>query len=146
MAKRYYLDSLAQNNKAQWVPSLVMSSEYIDQSAAGNISGLSVVTGDTSIDPNTGQPVDMDCLLCLNARNHAIFASLAGVDLLPDFPLDSKVGSMHAATKQAMKARLLARGVPASITDNADGFRDIIEHVAKVKLNNAGFSADNFDA
>jgi hypothetical protein len=66
--------------------------------------------------------------------------------MLPDYPLDAKVNAMHQPTKVAMRNRLSARGVATEVMDNADGFRDIIEYIARVKLNNAGFSADNFDA
>jgi hypothetical protein len=114
------------------VPSIKLEPEFANDENAS----LNVVMGDT----------DDYCLCVVNVKNHVALAAKRDVDLLPEFPLDSKVGAMHQATKLALRARLVARGLPGSVTDNADGFRDILNHVARTALANPGFDADNFSA
>lgn len=144
MSKRYYLDKFVQDSVGRWRPSIALSQAWADETAGNPDAAYSVVASPP--DPQTGEPIDKDCLLAVNAKGHSALGALENVELMPDFPLDSKVGSMHVATKQAMRTFLIARGVPGSVTDNADGFRDIVEYIARVKLGNEGFSADTFEA
>ena len=66
---------------------------------------------------------------------------VAGVDSMPDFPLDSKMNSMGQAAKNAMNAKLTARGITQPT--NPDAYRDVIKAIGLlVDLN---FSEDNFD-
>ncbi len=132
MPQRYYLCPVVLDDRGRRVPSIKLEPEFANDENAS----MTVVIHDTE-----------DIALCVvNIRNHAALAAKSGVDILPDFPLDSKVGSMHQATKLAMRARLVARGIDAAVTDNADGFRDIVNHIGRTRLGNAGFDADNFSA
>lgn len=133
--RRYYTADLVKDARGRWIPA-------IKDDVALQEGSLTVVTSD--FDAN-GQPLVPWCLCVVEARDHATLGKKAKVDLLPDFALDSKVGSMHGPTKLAMRAALVARGLPGSLTDNADGYRDIIEGIARSKLNNAGFDADAFN-
>lgn len=83
-------------------------------------------------------------LVVVAAKNHAPLLADSRIRALPDFPLDAKVQAMQAATKSAMRGLLSARGVPTSVLDNADGYRDAIRGIGRV-LDNA-FDENNFDA
>jgi hypothetical protein len=79
----------------------------------------------------TGQPLFNKCLVVVEANSHAAIQSLTGVNVFPDFPLDSKVTSMHTPTRQAMAAMLLSRGFSTDFLNGADGFRDVIREVGR---------------
>lgn len=137
-SKRFYLDKLEADplHGGRLRPSLLNSQAWAD---LGDGASAQIVTGENPVEGD-------DCMLVVFGRDHAALAKLPNVSILPDFALDSKVGSMHAPTKAAMRAALIARGVPGSVSDNADGFRDIVDYLGKTKFGNAGFSADSFDA
>lgn len=73
-----------------------------------------------------GNPVSDWALCILESDNHTQAAQDPGCIALPQFALDSKVSSMHAATKAAMVNQLKAFGIITDFIGNADGFRDVI--------------------
>lgn len=64
------------------------------------------------------------------------------VDLLPEYPVDAAVSAMHLPTRQAMTARMQARGIDTAFIGGADGFRDILSHLGL--LHDSTFSVDEF--
>lgn len=134
MPKRFYVDKLIEDptRPGRLIPSL----------AAGWVRE----EGDSYNLIADEQVVGADCFLIVSTKNHRAFEGKPDAIMLPDYPLDAKVNAMHQATKVAMRGRLVNRGIPADVMDNADGFRDVVEYICRVKLNNPGFSADSFDA
>lgn len=79
-----------------------------------------------------GHPVHSWALVLVAAKDHAAVRAHAGVDALPDFPLDGKVSAINAATKGLMKAALTSRGLNAdAIVDEKDGFREVIRGIGQ---------------
>jgi hypothetical protein len=147
MAKRFYLCPLVQNSKGAWVPSIKDAPEFVEQGTPDGQGGfvaphLQVITSGFT----GGNPDVPWCLVVTNVRNHQSIGALAGVELFPDYPLDAKVQAMHGPTRAALREALDSRGVNVTKFDAADGFRDVIHEIARARLDNAGFDADNFDA
>lgn len=94
--------------------------------------------------PQAGHPKFPHALAIVEANNHAIFSGKQDIDSLPDVALDSKVSSMHTPTKNAMIARLNARGLRGADVDNADGYREVIRGIGKAL--DPAFHEDSFDA
>lgn len=94
--------------------------------------------------PQAGHPKFPHALVIVEANNHGIFAGKPDIDSLPDVALDSKVSSMHTPTKNAMIARLAARGFNGVNVDNADGYREVIRGIGRAL--DTAFHEDSFDA
>lgn len=99
--------------------------------------------GEIPVDPDTGIPTLGWGFALVSSNDMARFKNDKDIDVLPDFPLDAKVGAMHAATKASMRSALVKYGIPTSISDNADGFRDVIRGIGR-KVN-PNFVEDSFD-
>lgn len=83
------------------------------------------------------------CLTIAAGQNHALTKNNPDIDPLPEFPLDTRMAAMHLPTRNAMAAKMQARGIDTVFINIADGFRDVVNHVGR--LHSAGFDADNFD-
>lgn len=82
--------------------------------------------------PDYGKPAHTWALVLVAAKDHAAVRQHAGVDPLPDFPLDGKVSAINAATKGQMKAALVRRGLNAdAIVDAKDGFREVVRGIGQ---------------
>lgn len=93
-------------------------------------------------DPNTGAPLGNWCLCMVATGNHARLNGRAGIDAMPDFPLDGKVSAIQTATRNAVSARLSARGIP-DVFSNSDGYREVIRKLGQQLQ--PDFSENNFD-
>lgn len=78
-----------------------------------------------------GRPLYAWALVLVASNDHAKLRNAAGVDPLPDFPLDGKVSSINTATKNAMLARMTARNINRSFVDNTDGYREVIRGIGR---------------
>lgn len=130
--KRYYLCDIIGDGSQENAYRPALADEAVNWTAVMPAS-----------DPNTGAPVSPWALVVVETNNHARLLSKAGVDPLPDFPLDGKVTAIENATRTAVKARLSARGIPTALVDNADGYREVIRGIGR-RLE-AAFDENNFD-
>jgi hypothetical protein len=130
MAKRYYLVPIVETEGE-------IGPVFSPKVPAGVNFAAEIKTGED------GRPVVPWALVLVSASNHLPLLSDPEIHALPDFPKDAKVGAMHQATKLAMRAGLIARGLNASIADNADGFRDVLRGIGRHL--NPTFHEDNFD-
>lgn len=94
-----------------------------------------------------GKPTEKALLCLIAGNNHAALRDDPELLLLPMISHDIKVSSIHTATKLRAKAAIVAMGHDVLETevawDNADGFRDVVEHYGR--KNNPAFDADDFD-
>lgn len=142
--KRYYLSKILQVNEPPFGLVWKHRLQVLQEQGALNFEYLG---GEIKTDPATGVPTEK-ALLCLVAGiNHAKFKNDAELVGLPLVAHDIKVSSIHTATKLKCKADIKALGLsPQEVEDafnNADGFRDVVEHFGR--KNNPDFSSDNFD-
>lgn len=97
-------------------------------------------------DPQTGAPLLPWCLVIVASADHTKFAH-PDVDPLPDFPLDGKVNAINNATRNAVKAKLKLRGLPAALVDGwfeqSDGYRETIRGIGQHI--NSDFHEDRMD-
>jgi hypothetical protein len=93
--------------------------------------------------PDTGAPLFTWTLALVASDDHTKLRNKPGIAPLPDFPLDGKVSAINAATVALMKAAVQARGIPASIVDGKDGYREVIRAIG-TRLQ-SDFSEDKFD-
>lgn len=131
----------------RWVISKIVlddvSGESVYRMAIQRYPDFSYVFGEIPTDPETGIPTKEFGFALVASDDMHRFADDPDVYVLPDFPLDAKVGAMHAATKTKMRSYLAKYGIPTSIADNADGFRDVIRGIGQII--NPNFIEDSFD-
>ena len=99
--------------------------------------------GSIQSDPVTGHPIHADCFVLVATANHAKLKADAGIDAMPDFPLDGKLSSITTATKNSMMNKLKARGFNVDGLGNTDGFRDVLQQIGVQR--DPVFNIDNFD-
>lgn len=99
--------------------------------------------GSIPSDQNTGLPLFNWTLVLVEAQNHGALIADGAIDPLPDFPLDGKVSAIHAATKNAMIAKLQAHGIDTAFIGGTDGYREVIRGIGR-QLEPA-FDENNFD-
>jgi len=125
MSKRYYVSKVELIEGEDGLEARVVAAKY------GTIAAQGIDIG-----PD-GQPTQTWALAIIDAENHTLANSDPDCILLPAFALDSKVASMHTATKSAMLNRLNGFGIDTSVFNNADGFRDIVRKLGQA--NNSAF-------
>lgn len=87
---------------------------------------------------------DLDwCLVIAAGKDFKLLDGNADVDVLPDYPLDVKVGSMDTETKGEAFAKLGDRGIDVSALGNLDGYRKVIRSLGKE--HNVNFNENAFD-
>lgn len=93
-------------------------------------------------DPETGRPLNTWALSIVAAQNHDKFKfkGKAGIDQLPDSPMDGKVSAIQG--RGQMDDAFSRRGIP-SLPGNVDGFRDVIRHVGRQL--SVGFNENKLD-
>lgn len=140
--KRYYLSKIFQDTAGTYgLPGAWMHrlQTYADRDYVG---------GEIKVDPQTGVPTEKALLVLVGGKHHAAIAADQDMVALPDVPLDMKVASIHTPTKLAVKNKIRAKlgllGAEVDdVFDNADGFRDVINHYGR--KNNPTFDANDFD-
>lgn len=131
--KRYYLSPIISG------PDEFGSITY--QAKLNTLPGLNVVC-EIPTGPD-GIPTQTWALCLASGPNHTAALADREIDALPDVSLDVKVGAIQNATKTRMKNALTARGLPGSIVDNADGYRDVIRAIGRFL--NLNFDENHFD-
>lgn len=89
-----------------------------------------------------GTPKRPWALVVIAGPRMDLIANNQDVDLLPDVPLDLKIGSMQSVTKLKMAQALTARGIDMSGLGNIDGVRDLVRMIGQLHeqtFNEAGF-------
>lgn len=121
MAKRYYICPVVQMDDGTGMLS------YMPSVAA--LPGVSY----SAVMPTgpDGRPAKDWCLVIVASSDHTAIRALAGVDPLPDFPLDGKVSAIQRQTMVAMKGAAEKRGVDPSLIDGADGYRDALRIIGR---------------
>jgi len=130
MSRRYYLCDVIGDG--------TFENPYRSAAAAYGLSYVSDIPVDTM-----GHPTSPWTLTLVNALNHAALLSDSRISALPDFPLDGKISAINNATKNAMIARMRARGIDTSFVDKSDGYRDVIRALGLTL--NPNFNENNFD-
>lgn len=137
--KRYYLSKIKQ------VEDPAMGPVWLHR--LQEIPGVEYLGGEIAVNPQSGVPTQKAMLVLVAGVDHAKFKNDDELVPLPMVSHDIKLASVHTATKLKCKADIKALGFNATeVNDafnNADGFRDLVEHFGK--KNNPDFSADNFD-
>lgn len=128
-------------SKIEVVPDQDLGGYY--RMAIQRYNDLNFKFGEIPVDPDTGIPILGWGFALVASADMARFAKDNDIDVLPDFPLDAKVGAMHSVTKTKMRNSLTKHGIPTSIADNADGFRDVVRGIGKIV--NPNFVEDAFD-
>jgi hypothetical protein len=131
MSKRYYIVPIVQ----------YVNEDGFEAYRAKVPQGMSFVA-EIPTGPD-GRPTSSWALVLVSAIDHLPLLEDPEIDPLPDFPKDAKVSAMHQATKQAMRAALVRRGVGGGSADNADGYRDVLRAIGR-RLN-PDFHEDRFD-
>lgn len=90
-----------------------------------------------------GKPLYTDCIVMVDAVNHAVLRNDPRIDSLPDFPLDGKLSSINAPTKSNMDAALTRRGFDLTGVNSSDGYRDVLQKIGQQR--SAAFDIDKFD-
>lgn len=90
-----------------------------------------------------GVPTTDWCLVMVATDDHAKVRALAGVDPMPDFPLDGKVSAIQRQTLVAMKAAVERRGIDPAVIDGADGYRDAVRAIGRAL--DSTFDENKFD-
>lgn len=123
--KRYYICDIYGNGDID-VPNSPTTGPYRPAVADLGVSWVGAIpTG-----PD-GRPTKTWALVLVASRDHAVVRNAPGVDSLPDFPLDGKVSSINTVTKNAMLARLTARGISRTFIDSTDGYREVIRGIGR---------------
>jgi hypothetical protein len=136
MAKRYYLSDIIGTGD-EFDP-------YRPAVADMGVNWVGSIPTHPEGHPEHGRPVHTWALVLVAAKDHAAVRAHAGVDPLPDFPLDGKVQAINAATKGLMKAALTRRGLNAdNLVDAKDGFREVVRGIGKAI--DPVFDEDRFD-
>lgn len=128
--KRYYISPII-GDGTEFNPYRAKIADY-------GVATVSVIASDP-----TGKPLLSYALALVSATNHGRILADAAIDALPDFPLDGKVSAINTATKNAMIAKLQARGIDTSFIGNADGYRDVIRGIGQAI--EPAFNENNFD-
>ncbi len=89
-----------------------------------------------------GRPLFPWALVLVATNNHAQLRDVAGIDPLPDFPLDGRMNAVNNAAGNAMSAALSRRGVSVS-WGGTDGYRDVVRAIGR-RLD-AAFDENKFD-
>lgn len=79
----------------------------------------------------------------VNAVNHTSLINIAGVDALPNFPLDAKINAMQSQAKNGLINAMDRRGFATGLISSADGYRDVIRGIGREL--NPNFDENNFD-
>jgi hypothetical protein len=90
-----------------------------------------------------GKPLHPDCLVVVEAVNHAPLRADPDIDAMPDASLDLKVSSINTATKNGMINKLRKRGFATQFIDSTDGYRDVIHGIGRQR--DPDFDVANFD-
>lgn len=128
-------------SKIEYVPDVDLGGFY--RMALQKYPDLNYEFGEIPVDPTTGIPTKSHGFALVSSRNVARFRNDADVDMLPDFPLDAKVSAMANPKRTEMKATLTKYGIPTSVVDTADGYRDVIRAVGRTIK--PDFVEDSFD-
>jgi len=138
MSKRYYLCGIVGDGSS---PENAQRPAIRDDLGPGD--SLEVVY--PPADPNTGlYPPGSTCLVIVGKRNHAPLVAKQGVDALPDVALDVKLSAVHKPTRDAMKARILARGL-AFDEAGLDGYREVIRSLGRQISGSSTWNENAFD-
>lgn len=138
MAKRYYIARVVQD------PTGAYGSAVANVVDPGTGMLAFATTSKIATDPNTGLPLHDWCLTIAAGPNHGVVAGNPDIDALPAYPLDARVSAMHTPTRNAMAARMQARGIDPAFIGLADGFRDVLDHLGRI--HDPAFTVDDFDA
>ncbi len=131
MSKRYYLSDIVNDPDLGWCT--------VAMRDAG--PGVRVVN-DIQIGPN-GAPLHAQALCYIAAKGHARWRNMPGVDPIPDVPLDGKVREINSGTVNALKQVLTRRGIPQSIVEGKDDYREVVRGVGRQF--NPNFDENKFD-
>lgn len=89
-----------------------------------------------------GRPSGTWALAIVAAANHTPLRNRPGIDPMPDVSLDIRLSAVQAATRSQMEAAMARRGIPA-LAGNADGYRELIQHIGRKA--SPAFDVDAFD-
>lgn len=132
----------------RWILSKIVADEdpefgVVYRMAIQRYQDFAYAFGEVPVDPETGIPTNAFGFALVASKDMARFRNDLDVDVLPDFPLDGKVSALHQPTKVAMRGVLEKHGLPVSLADNADGFRDVVRGIGRAI--NPAFDEDRFD-
>lgn len=100
----------------------------IDAGEAGTDATFSVVSK-INPDGTLGHPY---ALVVVEARRHNALIAHPDNYVLPEFPLDARIGVIHAATKTTMRNALAQRGFPLeTLDDDNDSFRGLVRAIGR---------------
>lgn len=91
-----------------------------------------------------GTPLHSWTLVAAQGDQHGLAVSAPGVEPMPDPGLrDVQLASIHLPTRNAMLARLTARGIDVSWVSTETGYRDVCDRL--VSLHVPAFNSDALD-
>lgn len=124
--KRYYISSIRGDGSEEdnFRPTVA---DYI-----GNWAGS------IPCNPKTGMPTQAWVLVAVFDEDQAILLGVAGVDLLPDYPLDGLISAMDTADSLMVYQGLAAHGINTAIVNLCPLYSDLLARLQQANTTAPG--------
>lgn len=87
--------------------------------------------GNIPSDPVTGVPLHGEILVSVNVDDHRPLRNDPDIVSLPDWPADGQFKGITTATRNAMMAKLAAKGFNTANVSQTEGYRDTLAEIGR---------------